>query len=213
MAESDPGESARAHEPQDAVGDARRPNKPPRLSSWRRRKLARERASAAAVDANADPTPKEGEEEGVGEEEEEDSFVPETPDFDVVASSPGDLANDAAWARLGAAANASSSDSVAMAWDRLGALAATGKDDDDEIATPPRLKKSGKRRRAVPRPSPRPLRRRERPRVSVHRVAGVSGVTRYGRWLNVPAKSSLTPPGSCTSPATRGRRACPGDTR
>ena len=74
--------------------------------------------------------------------------MPETPDFDVVASSPGDLANDAAWARLGAAANASSSDSVAMAWDRLGALAATGKDDDDEIATPPRLKKSGKRRRA-----------------------------------------------------------------
>ena len=62
VAESDPGESARAHEPQDAVGDARRPNKPPRLSSWRRRKLARERASAAAVDANADPTPKEGEE-------------------------------------------------------------------------------------------------------------------------------------------------------
>ena len=155
VAESDPGESARAHEPQDAVGDARRPNKPLRLSSWRRRKLARERASAAAVDADADPTPKqvEGEEEGGGEEEE-DSFVPETPDFDVVASSPGDLANDAAWARLGAAANASSSDSVAMAWDRLGALAATGKDDDDEIATPPRLKKSakGKRGRAEAKP-------------------------------------------------------------
>ena len=30
---------------------------------------------------------------------------------------------------------------------------------------------------------------------------------------NVPAKSSLTPRGLCTSPATRGLRACPGDTR
>ena len=69
VAESDPGESARAHEPQDAVGDARRPNKPPRLSSWRRRKLARERASAAAGDTNADPTPKQVE----GEEGEKES--------------------------------------------------------------------------------------------------------------------------------------------
>ena len=74
--------------------------------------------------------------------------MPETPDVDVVASSPGDAANDVAWARLGAAAaaaGASSSDSVAMAWDRLGAMAASG--DDDDAATPAKGSKEQRPRR------------------------------------------------------------------
>ena len=158
VAESEPDQSGGSGEPkpQDAtIGDAR--VRPSRLSSWRRKKLAKERAAAAvttaAAEADADPAPKPpsqattvGEEEE--EEEEEDSFVPETPDVDVVASSPGDAANDVAWARLGAAAaaaGASSSDSVAMAWDRLGAMAASG--DDDDAATPAKGSKEQRPRR------------------------------------------------------------------
>ena len=82
--------------------------------------------------------------------------MPETPDVDVVASSPGDAANDVAWARLGAAAaaaGASSSDSVAMAWDRLGAMAASG-DDDDDAATPAKGSKEQRLREGGLRSSP-----------------------------------------------------------
>ena len=57
VAESEPDQSGGSGEPkpQDAtIGDAR--VKPSRLSSWRRKKLARERAAAAMT--GADPTPK-----------------------------------------------------------------------------------------------------------------------------------------------------------
>ena len=155
VAESEPDQSGGSGEPkpQDATIATIARVKPSRLSSWRRKKLARERAAAAmttaAAEADADPTPKPPSQAttvGEEEEEEEDSFVPETPDVDVVASSPGDAANDMAWARLGAAAaaaGASSSDSVAMAWDRLGAMAASG--DDDDAATPAKGSKGSKR--------------------------------------------------------------------